>query len=56
MTPSCGITWGLSAGSLILLEVILLAESGLGLFVLVGEIGLEARTEIDVPTPEATHE
>ena len=56
MTPDCWNIGGLFAESLILLEIILLAESGLGFLVLVGEIGLEARAEIDVPTPKATHE
>jgi hypothetical protein len=35
------------------LKVILLAKVLLGLFILIGEIGPEARAEIDVPAPEA---
>ena len=35
------------------MEVVLSTELGLGLLVLVGEIGLEAGTEIDVPAPDA---
>lgn len=38
---------------LILFEIVLFAECGFGLFVLMGEEGLEARAEIDVPAPEA---
>ena len=36
----------------VFVEIVLLAESGLGLLILMGEIGLEARAEIDVPAPE----
>ena len=38
----------------VFLEVILLADVCLGGFVLVGEVGLEAGAEVDVPAPEAT--
>ena len=37
---------------LILFEIVLFAECGFGLFVLMGEEGLEARAEIDVPAPD----
>ena len=38
---------------LILLEIIFLPENGLDCVVLMGEIGLEARAEVDVPPPDA---
>ena len=38
---------------LILLEIVLLPEDGLDGVVLVGEIGLEAGAEVDVPPPDA---
>ena len=40
----------------ILFKPILLPYRRLGLLILMGEIGLEARAEIDMPTPETTHE
>ena len=40
------------AGLLVLLEIILLSKIQLGLFVLMGEVGLEAGAEVDVPAPE----
>ena len=33
--------------------MVLLPDGGFGLWILVGEEGLEARAEVDVPTPEA---
>ena len=39
--------------SFVFLEVVLFAEGGLGQRVLVGEVVLPTRAEIDVPTPEA---
>ena len=38
---------------LVLLEIVLLPEDGLDGVVLVGEIGLEAGAEVDVPPPDA---
>ena len=42
--------------TLVFLKAILLPNGGLGLLVLMGEIGLEARAEVDVPAPEPTQE
>ena len=38
---------------LVFLEVVLLPDGGFGLVVLVGEIGTEAGTEVDMPAPES---
>ena len=38
---------------LILVEIVLSPQFGLGLPVLVGEVGLPAGAEVDVPAPEA---
>ena len=45
-----------SADLPVLLEVVLLAEPGLGLGVLVGEVVLPAGAEVDVPAPDAAGE
>ena len=37
-------------------EVVLLADGCLGLLVLMGEIGLEAGAEIDMPAPDAAED
>jgi len=37
---------------LVFLEIVLFPEGGLCLFILMSEVGFEAGTEIDVPTPE----
>ena len=38
------------------MEVILLAKVQLGLFILIGEIGPEARAEVNMPAPEAAED
>ena len=40
----------------ILLKTIFLPQDRPGLLVLMGEEGLEARAEIDVPAPETAHQ
>jgi hypothetical protein len=41
---------------LVLPEVVLFPDSGLGLFILMVEVSLEARAEVDMPAPEPTEE
>ena len=40
----------------ILLKAILLPHRRLGLLILMSEVGLEARAEVDVPAPEPTYD
>ena len=42
-------------GLLILLEVILLPQCGLCFFILMGEVTLKARAEVNVPPPETAY-
>lgn len=43
-------------GLLVLLEVILLAEVQLGIFVLMGKVSFETRAEVNVPAPESAED
>jgi hypothetical protein len=47
---------GIRAMLFVFLKVILLTDCRLSLFVLMGEVGLEPRTEVDMPAPEPAPE